>query len=71
MKKSISSYNEIYKEIKEIDRKVECLHACFIAVSQPEMLDSVNFQLLALRVRRKVLLSQLKAIVSEQDLLGK
>jgi len=71
MEKSASLYNEIYKEMKEIDRRTECLCSCFMVISQPEMLDSMNFQLLALKTRRKVLLEQLKSMVSEQDLLGK
>ncbi len=71
MKNKQNLYDQICLEVKDLDRKICCLSACFLVVSQPEMLDSVNYQLLSLQVRRKVLYDQLKAIKNERRVLGK
>lgn len=64
-------YEEIYLEIKELDRKIRCLSACFLVVSQPEMIDSVNYQILSLQGRRRALFEQLRSLKSKQSSLGK
>ena len=71
MKKELDAFAQVRQEIREIDRKIQCLSACFMVISQPEMLDSVNYQLLALKVRRNGLMNQLKGLYQEQIILGK
>ncbi len=71
MKKEQNLYEQICLEIKELDRKILCLSACFSVISQPEMLDSVNYQLLSLQGRRRVLFEQLRELKTEQSVLEK
>lgn len=60
------SRENIIFEIRETDRKLRCLDACFIAISRPEMLDAVNLQILALKARRAALFSELRTLGSQQ-----
>ncbi len=60
------NYLQILSQVRQIDCKIRCLNACFQVVSQPEMLDSVNYQLLGLKLRRQMLLSQLKPLYQKK-----
>lgn len=64
-----NNYAQTLSEIKEIDRKLRCLDACFSVISQPEMLDSINYQILSLKTKRSMLFKQLCAIKSQTVIL--
>ena len=71
MKNKLDQYEQVCAEIKELDRKIQCLGACFVVISQPEMVDSVNFELLSLKGRRTVLYKHLKELKEGRSVLGK
>ena len=71
MKKEENQYDQICAEIKELNRKIQCLSACFIVISRPEMIDSVNYELLSLKSRRSLLYEWLKDVKTERSTLGK
>lgn len=66
LKKENERYLQILQQVREIDCRIRCLNACFQVISQPEMLDSVNYQLLGLKLRRQTLLTQLKPLYQKK-----
>ena len=69
MKKTV--YEETVSQIKEVDRRIKCLNACFLVLSEPKMIDSVNYQLLALKTRRSFLSARAHELFAAQDLSEK
>ena len=59
-------YKEILSELGEINRKIQCLEACFKVISQPELVDSVNYQLMGLKLRRQYLFFFFLTIYKQQ-----
>ncbi len=64
-------YQQILSEIKDLDRRIQCLNACFSVVSNGEMLDSVNYQLLSLNKRRWALFKHLRTLKKQSLVSGK
>ena len=65
MKEKIQ-YEETLAELRQLDKKIECLEACFLVISQAEMIDSVNYQLLGLKLRRRTLLAHLRGSYAQK-----
>ena len=65
MKEKIQ-YEETLNELHRLDKKIECLEACFLVISQAEMIDSVNYQLLGLKIRRRALLARLRSLHAQK-----
>ena len=65
MKEKIQ-YEETLAELRQLDKKIECLEACFLVISQAEMIDSVNYQLLGLKLRRHTLLAHLRGSYAQK-----
>ena len=55
-------YNDLRAQIGEIDRKIKCLSSSLSVIGDPEMLDSVNYQLLSLKTRKLALFKQIRQI---------
>ncbi len=64
-------YQQILAEIKDLDRQIQCLNACFLVISNAEMIDSVNYQLLSLKKRRWLLFKLLRTLKKPSVVLGK
>lgn len=55
-------YDDLRAQIGEIDRKIQCLSSSLSVISEPEILDAVNYQLLSLNTLKKALFKQMKEI---------
>ena len=64
-------YEKTLAEIKDLDRRIQCLNACFMVISNAEMLDSVNYQLLSLNKRRGSLFKYLRTLKKQSMVSGK
>ncbi len=60
--RSSACYGQLLEVLRDIDRKIRCLEACFVVISEPEMVDKVNLQLSELRRQRKGVFEQLKPL---------
>lgn len=59
-------YEETLHDLRAVERKINCLEQCFLVISHPETVDSVNYQLLSLQLQRKQLFERLRALNSEK-----
>ncbi len=64
-------YEKTLAEIKDLDRRIQCLNACFTVISNAEMLDTVNYQLLSLNKRRRLLFTHLRTLKKQSMVSGK
>ena len=59
MKKN-RSYEQALSQLRDVDRRIKCLTACFQVISEPALIDSVNYELLALKARRLSAMEDIK-----------
>ncbi len=62
MKKTKDAYTEAVLQLREVDRKIKCLSACFKVISEPGLIDSVNYEILALKARRLFLAGEIRRL---------
>lgn len=67
MKKTINPYDEIRLQLQKIDRQIQGLDSTLRFISEPELVDSANYQLLALRAKRIFWMNQMRLAYRERE----
>ncbi len=59
-------YKSLLEQLREIDSRIRNLESCFLVISEPKMLDAVNYQILGLKMQRDVILQELRPLYQEK-----
>lgn len=59
-------YLQTLEEMRLLECRIHCLEQCFLVVSDPETVDAVNLQLLALQKQKKGLFADLRALYDKK-----
>lgn len=71
MKKRNNEYAQTVADLKEVDRRMRCIYSCFRLVSEPKLLDAMNYELLSLQSKRAYLQQRVKELYAATKILEK